>query len=240
MFMDKKTFLYARVSTGMQQNGLESQIRALREFCNRTNVSNYVIFQDENQSGTKKSRPALDDMMKRARNGECEKVVVYSFSRFARSVTHLLSALQEFEKLEIKFLSLSEAVDTDTPIGKALFTILGSVAELERDILAERVRLGLATARAKGIKIGRKKTRPSELIRRLRAKGLVHREIARIAGCSSGAVATELKAWAKEKEQGVETININSDIKPISESEKVKNDKVDATPARLPLEIVRY
>lgn len=153
--MNKKIFLYCRVSTGMQQTGLESQVRALREYCHRFNINNFIIFEDENQSGTKKSRPALDNMMKRVRAGECEKVIVYSFSRFARSVTHLLTALQEFEDLGVKFISISEAIDTSTPIGRALFTILGSVAQLERDILAERVRNGLANARAKGIKIGR-------------------------------------------------------------------------------------
>jgi len=123
--MNKKVFLYCRVSTGMQQTGLEAQVRALREHCERLKISNFVIFQDENQSGAKKSRPALDDMMKRAKNGECEKVIVYSFSRFARSVSHLLSALKEFEELGVKFISISEAIDTETPIGRALFTLTG-------------------------------------------------------------------------------------------------------------------
>ena len=71
----------------MQEKGLESQIRAIKEFCNRQGIEGFVIFQDENQSGVKKSRPALDEMMKRVRNGEAESVIVYSFSRFARSVT---------------------------------------------------------------------------------------------------------------------------------------------------------
>lgn len=201
--MLKKTFLYCRVSTGMQQKGLEAQVRCLREYCQRMGIKNTVIFQDENQSGAKKSRPALDEMMARAKRGECEKVIVYSFSRFARSVTHLLSALQEFEKLEIKFLSISESIDTDTPIGRALFTILGSVAQLERDLIAERVRAGLHNAKMKGVRIGRKKTRPSQLIRRLRSKGMVYREIARIAGCSPGAVSAEVRAWKKEQESGM-------------------------------------
>lgn len=239
--MNKKTFLYCRVSTGMQQTGLESQVRALREYCNRFSINNYVIFEDENQSGTKKSRPALDDMMKRVRNNECEKIIVYSFSRFARSVTHLLSALQEFEGLGIKFISISESIDTETPIGRALFTILGSVAQLERDILAERVRNGLANARAKGIKIGRKKTRPSELIRRLHAKGLVYREIARIAGCSQGAVATELKLLAKEKADGIIGTNLSSeDIPPLPSGKEVSRVSKENPVNTEPLEIVRF
>jgi DNA invertase Pin-like site-specific DNA recombinase len=139
----------------------------------RNGSQDYEIFEDENQSGTKKSRPALDDMMKRVRAGECEKVIVYSFSRFARSVTHLLSALQEFENLGVKFLSMSESIDTETPIGRALVTILGSVAQLERDLIAERVKNGLANAKAKGIHIGRHKMRDSDLIRKLLADALM-------------------------------------------------------------------
>ena len=239
--MNKKIFLYCRVSTGMQQTGLESQVRALREYCHRFNINNFVIFEDENQSGTKKSRPALDNMMKRVRAGECEKVIVYSFSRFARSVTHLLTALQEFEDLGVKFISISEAIDTSTPIGRALFTILGSVAQLERDILAERVRNGLANARAKGIKIGRKKTRPSELIRRLHAKGLVYREIAIIAGCSQGAVSCELKLLAKEKAEGIVDTNIlNEDIPPIPKEAEIPSAGQTIPAQTEPLEIVRF
>ena len=232
----KKTFLYARVSTGMQSTGLEAQVRILREHCERMEIKNYVIFQDENQSGAKRSRPALDDMMKRAKNGEAEKVIVYSFSRFARSVTHLLSALQEFEDIGVKFISISESIDTDTPIGRALFTILGSVAQLERDLVAERVRVGLHNAKMKGIKIGRKKTRPSELIRRLRSKGLVYREIARIAGCSQGAVASELREWKKEQESGQMT-TFSDDIPLPEESNAEPENEIEEL---TPLEIVRF
>lgn len=203
--MNKKIFLYARVSTGMQQNGLESQIRALREYCKRCGLNNYEIFEDENQSGTKKSRPALDDMMKRVRAGDCEKVIVYSFSRFARSVTHLLSALQEFETLGVKFLSMSESIDTETPIGRALFTILGSVAQLERDLIAERVKNGLANAKAKGVHIGRHKMRDSDLIRKLLAtEGMTYREAARIAKCSTGAISAEVKILKQERAKKIE------------------------------------
>lgn len=234
--MNKKVFLYSRVSTGMQSTGLETQNRVLREHCERMGINNFVIFKDENQSGTKMSGPALDEMMKRARAGECEKVIVYGFSRFARSVTHLLSALQEFENLGVKFISISESTDTETPIGRALFTILGSVSQLERDILVERVKQGLYNARMKGIKIGRKKTRPSELIRQLSSKGLIYREITRIAGCSQGAVASEIKAWDKEKAEGKEQIS-ESDIPPLpTKIIKEENKK----PELMLLEIVKY
>lgn len=135
--MAKKVGLYVRVSTGNQISGLESQVRALRDYCTRNNITDYVIYEDENQSGTKQSRPALDRMMKDVRDGFIGKVIVYSFSRYARSVTHLLRALEEFKKLEIGFISLTENIDTNTPLGSAVFTILGAVAQLERDLIAD-------------------------------------------------------------------------------------------------------
>lgn len=196
--MAKKVGLYVRVSTGNQISGLESQVRALRDYCTRNNITDYVIYEDENQSGTKQSRPALDRMMKDVRDGFIGKVIVYSFSRYARSVTHLLRALEEFKKLDIGFISLTENIDTNTPLGSAVFTILGAVAQLERDLIAERVRNGLANAKAKGIHIGRVKQRDSDLIRKLRASGMTFREVARIAKCSTAAVSAEMKAVKEE------------------------------------------
>ena len=229
--MNKKIFLYCRVSTGMQQTGLESQVRALREYCKRCGLNNYEIFEDENQSGTKKSRPALDDMMKRVRAGECEKVIVYNFSRFARSVTHLLSALQEFENLGVKFLSMSESIDTETPIGRALFTILGSVAQLERDLIAERVKNGLANAKAKGIHLGRHKMRDSDLIRKLLAtEGMTYREAARISRCSTGAISAEVKAMKSEKLELAKKIALADALMPKLElinDKSFDNDKLE-------------
>jgi DNA invertase Pin-like site-specific DNA recombinase len=197
--MAKKVALYCRVSTGNQSTGLEAQVRALRDYCSRNAVSDYVIYEDENQSGVKQSRPSLDRMMKDVRDGLIEKVIVYSFSRYARSVTHLLRALEEFKKLNVGFVSITESIDTNTPLGSAVFTILGAVAQLERDLIAERVRNGLANAKAKGIRIGRLKARDSDLIRKLKASGMTYRQIAHIARCSAGAVGAEMRAWKKEK-----------------------------------------
>lgn len=203
--MSKKVALYCRVSTGNQSTGLEAQVRALREYCSRNAVTDYVIYEDENQSGVKQSRPSLDRMMKDVRTGLIEKVIVYSFSRYARSVTHLLRALEEFRKLNVGFVSITESIDTNTPLGAAVFTILGAVAQLERDLIAERVRNGLANAKAKGIRIGRLKTRDSDLIRKLRASGMTYRQIATIARCSSGAVSAELRALKAEKQKVMES-----------------------------------
>ena len=197
--IEKKVALYARVSTGNQGTGLESQIRALRDYCTRRNITNYVIYEDENQSGIKQSRPSLDRMMDDARAGIIETVVVYSFSRYARSVTHLLRALEEFKALKTGFISITENIDTSSPLGSAVFTILGAVSQLERDILAERVRNGLSNARAKGVHLGRKKLRPSEMIRTLRASKMTYREISRVLKISSGAVAAEVRQQKLEE-----------------------------------------
>jgi DNA invertase Pin-like site-specific DNA recombinase len=137
-------------------------------------------------------------MMSDVRDGMIDKVIVYSFSRYARSVTHLLRALEEFKKLSIGFVSITESIDTNTPLGSAVFTILGAVAQLERDLIAERVRNGLANARAKGVRIGRLKTRDSDLIRKLKVSGMTYRQIAQIARCSTGAVGSEMRALKKE------------------------------------------
>jgi DNA invertase Pin-like site-specific DNA recombinase len=197
--MSKKVALYCHVSTGNQSTGLEAQVRALRDYCDRNSISDYVIYEDENQSEVKQSRPSLDRMMKHVREGLIGKVIAYSFSRYARSVTLLLRALEEFRKMNVGFVSITESINTNTPLGAAVFTILGAAAQLERDLIAERVRNGLANAKAKGVRIGRLKTRDSDLIRKLRASGMTYRQIATISKCSAGAVSAELLAMEAEK-----------------------------------------
>ena len=94
-------------------------------------------------------------MMADAHRRRFDVVAVWDFSRFARSTSHLLRALETFSSLGIEFVSLREQIDTGTPTGKMVFTILGSVEELERSLIAERVRAGLRNAIAKGTRLGR-------------------------------------------------------------------------------------
>jgi DNA invertase Pin-like site-specific DNA recombinase len=199
MSENKKVFLYGRVSTDQQTGGLESQLRALKEYCAMNKIVDYEIFTDEGISGTKSSRPALDRMMAAIRNGECSCLVVYSFSRFARSVTHLLQGLEELKKHKTCFVSLTERIETESPIGKAVFVIIGAIAQLERDLICERVKNGFANARAKGKLIGRKKLRDSNLIRSLLKAGMSYRKISQIAKCSHGSVHAEVLAIRKEE-----------------------------------------
>ena len=116
-------------------------------------------------------------------------MIVWKFDRFARSVSHLLRALETFESLGIEFVSLSEQVDTSTPTGKMVFTVLGAVAELERSLISERVRAGLRNAKAKGKKLGRPRVAvDAARVARLRAQGASWREISRELGLGKGSV----------------------------------------------------
>jgi len=115
------------------------QTRELREYCERRGWQLAVEYVDLGISGAKEKRPELDRLMSDAHRRRFDAVVVWKFDRFARSVSHLLRALETFKALGIEFVSLSEQVDTSTPTGKMVFTVLGGVAELERRLIAERV-----------------------------------------------------------------------------------------------------
>jgi DNA invertase Pin-like site-specific DNA recombinase len=198
--MEKRVACYARTSTIDQKTGLESQVRVLRTYCEQNGITNADFFTDDGVSGTKSSRPALDQMMAAVERGEISTCVVYSFSRFARSTTHLLNALTRFKATGTAFVSLTERIDTNSPVGVAIFSILASISQLERDLIADRVKCGLANARAKGKLIGRKKMRDSDLIRKLLKSGLSFRQVSSIAKCSHGSVSAEKLAMKKEEE----------------------------------------
>ena len=201
--MSKKTLLYARVSTDQQATGLEAQSRALTDYCRLNKIEDYELFADEGISGTKSSRPALDCMMAVIKTGEADCVVVYSFSRFARSTTHMLNGLETMKANGCNFVSLTEKIDTNSPIGKAVFVIISAIAALERDLMAERVKNGLANAPAKGKLIGRKKMRDSDLIRKLLKAGLSYRNVSKIAKCLHGSVSAERLSMKKEEAAAV-------------------------------------
>jgi DNA invertase Pin-like site-specific DNA recombinase len=195
----KSIFIYARVSTDQQQNGLQSQVRALSEYCRLNNIKNAELFTDENVSGAKSSRPALDRMMESVRKKEVDKVICYSLSGLGRSTTHLLKIMEELNQCGTKFVSLCERIETETPAGRMIFTVLAACSQLERELIVERVKNGLANARAKGVKLGREKKRDSDLIRKLHASGLSYRAISTIAKCSHGSVSAEVASLKKEK-----------------------------------------
>ncbi len=111
----------------------------------------------------------------------------------------MLNALTKFKSRGVAFVSISERIDTNSAIGVAIFSILASIAQLERDLIADRVKIGLANARAKGRLIGRKKLRDSDLIRKLLKSGLSFRQTSSIAKCSHGSVSAEKQAMKREE-----------------------------------------
>ena len=147
--------IYARVSTANNGQDPSMQTREIKEYCERRGWQVIGEYVDLGISGTKEKRPELDRLTADAHRRRFDAIVVWKFDRFARSVSHLLRALETFKALGIEFVSLSEQVDTSTPTGKMVFTVLGAVAELERTLIAESVRAGLRNAKAKGRRLGR-------------------------------------------------------------------------------------
>jgi DNA invertase Pin-like site-specific DNA recombinase len=181
-----KTAIYARVSTGNGNQHPEMQLREIRSYAKRRGWAVTREYIDEGISGMKESRPELNKLLADAHLRRFDAVVCWRFDRFARSVSHLLRALETFKALGIEFVSLSEQVDTTTPTGKMVFTVLGAVAELERNLIAERVRAGLRNARAKGKILGRpRKIANSDDINRLRAQGASWRAVGTALGVSA-------------------------------------------------------
>ena len=191
--MNKEIAIYCRTSTNLQENGLQSQRRALTEYCERKGYSNYKIYEDFGVSGAVRSRPALNEMMEKVNNGEVDIVIVYSFSRFARSMKHLLEAMDIFKDKGTEFVSLSENIETNSPVGSLIFRILASLAEFERQLISERVKSGMANAKAKGKQIGRKRERPTEAILELRDKGFTYKQISKLLKVSEGTVCNAVK-----------------------------------------------
>jgi DNA invertase Pin-like site-specific DNA recombinase len=181
--------IYARVSTTNHGQDVGLQTRELEQFAEARGWQMVDAYIDDGVSGAKDSRPELNRLMADAHKRRFDVVVVWRFDRFARSVSHLLRALETFSALGISFVSLSENVDTTTPTGKMIFTVLGAVAELERSLIAERVRAGLRNARAKGKTLGRPRVVvDAAQIARLRASGKSWASIARELGASVGTV----------------------------------------------------
>ncbi len=190
--------IYGRISTSNHGQDIGLQTRELRQFCEARGWQVAGEYLDEGISGAKDSRPELNRLMADASRRRFDVVAVWKFDRFARSVSHLLRALETFNALGIAFISLSEQMDTTTPTGKMVFTVLGAVAELERSLIAERVRAGLRNARAKGKRLGRPRaTVDRARIAALRAQGLSWAKIGERLGVSEGTVRSVALASAK-------------------------------------------
>jgi len=190
--------IYARVSTKNNGQDPETQLMALREYVQARKLEVFGEYVDIGISGSKDSRPALNKLMADAKKRRFDAVLVARFDRFARSTRHLVLALEEFNALGVDFISLSESVDTSTPMGKMVYTVIAAVAELERSLIRERVVMSLQRAKAQVKKLGRPKVEASEhQLLQLCEQGLSSRQIAKQLGLSPSTVLRRLRAASK-------------------------------------------
>jgi DNA invertase Pin-like site-specific DNA recombinase len=183
----KRAAIYARVSTHNGQNP-QMQLNEVRSYCERRQWVVAGEYVDTGISGSKEHRPALDRLLADCRKRRVDAVVVYRYDRFARSVRQLVNALEEFRSLGIDFVSLHEGVDTSTPNGRLVFGIFASIAEFERELIRDRVRSGLAAAKARGKQLGRPRVAVELRIAELRAEGRGWKAIAAELGVGVGTI----------------------------------------------------
>jgi DNA invertase Pin-like site-specific DNA recombinase len=173
----KRAILYMRVSTLDQHP--ETQAHDLRQMAAQRGYTIQHEYRDI-ISGAKARRPGLDQLLADARKHRFDTVLIWSFDRLARSVRHLIEVLDELNRLEIEFISFRESIDTGGPLGRAMLVIVGAIAELERNLIIERVRAGMRRARLEGRHIGR---RPLDIDRigvvRDRASGMSLAQVAK-------------------------------------------------------------
>lgn len=183
----QKVAIYVRVSTTGQT--VENQERELLAHCQRQGWQVFKVYRDEGFSGAVAIRPALTEMLANARLGRFNLLVVWKIDRLARSISHLLEVLTELKGLGIGFVSLTEAINTETAQGRMIANFLGSIAEFERELVVERVRSGMARAKAAGVRIGRPRAGfdVNEAIR-LKQDGQSWNQVAKAVGASSATV----------------------------------------------------
>jgi DNA invertase Pin-like site-specific DNA recombinase len=190
----KRAGLYMRVSTVDQHP--ETQLLDLRQMAAQRG---YEIVQEytDRISGTKAKRPGLDQMMADARRGRFDVVLVWASDRIARSTRHFLEVLDELCRLNIEYVSFRENIDTGGPLGRAIVIIIGAVAELERNLIIERVRAGMRRAKLEGRHIGRNPLKLDHTAIQLdRCQGLSLRQIARGHKISTATVQRVLREHA--------------------------------------------
>ena len=178
--------LYARVSTLIGQDP-EMQLRELREYASRRGWLVGKEYIDKGVSGTRESRPALNDLMADAHRRKFDAVLVWKIDRFGRSLKHLVNSLAELGALGVAFVSFRDNLDLSTPSGRLMFQIIGAMAEFERALIQERVRAGLRNAQAKGRRLGRPRVVvDASRIASLRSQGRSWSQVGSELGVSKG------------------------------------------------------
>lgn len=169
--------IYARVSTKSQS--VDSQLLPLRRYCEARGFQVYREYTDFGVSGSKTSRPQLNELMDDAKKRKFDALLVFKLDRFGRSTKHLITTIEELDRLGIIFISFSENIDLGSNTGRLIFHILSALSQFERDLIRERVMAGLEAAKEKGKILGRPKIIDADEIKKLRKQGLSFSQIAR-------------------------------------------------------------
>jgi DNA invertase Pin-like site-specific DNA recombinase len=179
--------IYARVSTANNGQDPALQTRELREYAKRRGWRIVREYVDRGVSGSKDSRPALNELLADVHQRRCDIVLVWKLDRLGRSLRHLVNTLAELEARGVTFVSLRDNLDLSTPSGRLMFNVIGAMAEFERALIQERVRAGLRNARAKGKRLGRPRvTADGRQVAALRNAGSSWSEVCEQTGLSKG------------------------------------------------------
>lgn len=188
----KRVIIYARVST--KEQNVDMQLIDLKQYAEarRLNiVREYIDYASGSKTDRVNYKKLFDDVRKR----KTDSVLVWKFDRFARSTKELINALEEFNNLGVDFISYKENIDTSTPAGKILFTMISAFAEFERAIIRERVKAGMEKAKLRGARIGRPKIPPFTIkkVIEMRAAGIYYKDIIKKLKLSKSAYYSILK-----------------------------------------------
>jgi DNA invertase Pin-like site-specific DNA recombinase len=192
----KKAVLYGRTSTPDQH--LESQFIQLRDIAVQRGLELTGTYSDHAISGSKARRPGIDSLLRDARRGKFNIILVAAFDRLARSTRNFLEVVDELDSLGIELISAREAVDTSTPTGRLFVTLLGSIAELEKSFICERIKAGMRRRKLDGLSVGRQRLAiDHESLVRDRLNGMSLTDVARKYSCSRASVVR----WVREARQ---------------------------------------
>lgn len=194
----KRAAIYCRTSTLNHGQSVDSQLLDLRKLADQRGFEISKEYCDSGQSGSKSSRPALDAMLRDARQGKFQILLIWKLDRLGRSTVHLIHLLEDFKAWGVELVSFSEGLDFSTSGGKLFYTLISAFAEFERDCIRERVRMGLRNARAKGKRLGRPRVHvDAARIATLRAAGASWAAIAKQLSLGEGTVRRAALASAK-------------------------------------------
>ena len=204
-----KVAIYARVSTGMQGESLEEQLRILTEYCVKNNYDVYKVY-SETSSGAKTDRVKFMELMRDVEAKKFDAVIVLKLDRFSRSMLDLLTNVERLKANGIDFISVKDNIETTTPQGKFMFHLLGAFGEFERALIYERTQVGIARARREGKVFGcpRKNINLNRVLESYK-KGI---PVTEIAASESVSVST---IWLRLHESGIKKGTPNK-FKPLA------------------------